>query len=315
MIVRKKVANAVDLRDHVAVVRFIKLYPLIEMDYEGLEEYAKYFKKVIVMRSRAEFEQLVESMSEMRGDGFDSRSRFNFIWCLTNLFKDIVLVIEENDEMLRDLCGEDAIMYAICELQVECDSRGATIIKKYMEYRRLSKLGSDINSYKSNLLEVGGPEGPEPREIELYLEDILSLTQLGEDYTDYMVWKIWSLRFVNSEVLPNATKKFKSANWSKVLQDVTDYYVILEGYFMVENVRKAIKIDEHLLDSLVTSIKIEIQFCKKSRRKAVELCGSQLQLDVSQISKTFSRRIPRNIVVRIVNVEHMLAVLLDCTLF
>ncbi|KAG9149674.1 hypothetical protein Leryth_025647 [Lithospermum erythrorhizon] len=149
MIVRKKVANAVDLRDHVAVVRFIKLYPLIEMDYEGLEEYAKYFKK------------------------------------------DIVLVIEENDEMLRDLCGEDAIMYAICELQVECDSRGATIIKKYMEYRRLSKLGSDINSYKSNLLEVGGPEGPEPREIELYLEDILSLTQMGEDYTDYMVWKIW----------------------------------------------------------------------------------------------------------------------------
>ncbi|KAG9151357.1 hypothetical protein Leryth_020952 [Lithospermum erythrorhizon] len=263
-IVRKKVATAVDSRDHVAVVRFIKLYPSIGLDYEGLEEYVKYLKKVIAMRSRVEFEQLVESMSEMRGDGFDNGSPLNFIGCLTNLFKDIVLAIEENDEMLRGLCGEDAIVYAICELQEECDSRGATIIKKYMEYRRLSKLASDINSYKSNLLEVGGPEGPEPREIELYLEEILSLTQLGEDYTDYMVSKIRSLPSVNPEVLPNATKTFKSGHLSKVVQDVTGYYVILEGYFMVENVRKAIKIDEHVLDSLTTSMVDDVFYVLQS---------------------------------------------------
>ncbi|GAA0159629.1 membrane traffic protein [Lithospermum erythrorhizon] len=87
-IVRKKVANAVDSRDHVEVVRFIKLYPLMGLDYEGLKEYVKYLKK------------------------------------------DIVLAIEENDQMLWGLCGEDVIVYAICELQKECDLRVATIIKK-----------------------------------------------------------------------------------------------------------------------------------------------------------------------------------------
>ncbi|GAA0173311.1 membrane traffic protein [Lithospermum erythrorhizon] len=170
------------------------------------------------------------------------------------------------------------------------------------DFRRLSKLAYDINSYKSNLLEVGGSE---PREIELYLEKILSLIQLGEDYTDYMVSKIRSLCSVSPEVLPNATKTFKSGNLSKVVQDVTCYYVILEDYFMVGN-----EIQEDELN-----YKIGIKFCKKSRMKALELCGSQPQLDVSQISKIFSRRIPRNIVVRIVNIEHMLALLLNCTLF
>ncbi|GAA0168727.1 hypothetical protein LIER_23379 [Lithospermum erythrorhizon] len=58
-IFRIKVVNAVDSRDHVAVVRFIKLYSLIGLDYEGLEEYVKSLKKVIAMRSRVEFEQLV----------------------------------------------------------------------------------------------------------------------------------------------------------------------------------------------------------------------------------------------------------------
>ncbi|GAA0164044.1 membrane traffic protein [Lithospermum erythrorhizon] len=112
--------------------------------------------------------------------------------------------------MMRCLgCGEDAIVYAICELQEEYDSRGATIIKKYMEYNR-------------------------------------------------------SLRSVNPEVLPNGTKMFKSGNLSKVVQDVMGYYVILEGYFMVKNVRKAIKIDEHVLDSLRTSMVDDVFYVLQS---------------------------------------------------
>ncbi|CAA2933375.1 conserved oligomeric Golgi complex subunit 4 [Olea europaea subsp. europaea] len=97
-------------------------------------------------------------------------------------FKDIVLPIENNNEILRNLCGEDGIVYANYELHIECDSRGSIILKNYTEYRKLANLTSDINSYKSNLLSAGA-EGPDSREVELYLEEILSLMQLGEDYT------------------------------------------------------------------------------------------------------------------------------------
>ncbi|KAI3796646.1 hypothetical protein L1987_39324 [Smallanthus sonchifolius] len=256
-IVRRRLSAAVDQRDHAAVLRFIRLYSPLALEEEGLQVYVSYLKKVISVRSKVEFEQLVEFMEQ-------NQSQVNFVACLTNLFKDIVLAIEENEEILRSLCGEDGIVYAICELQEECDSRGSLILKKYMEFRKLSKLTSEINSYKNDLLSAGEEEGPDPREIELFLEEILSLTQLGEDYTGYMVSKIKGLSNVDPELTPRATKAFRSGNFSKVIQDITSYYVILEGFFMVENVRKAIKIDEHVMDSLTTSMVDDVFYVLQS---------------------------------------------------
>ncbi|XP_057977299.1 conserved oligomeric Golgi complex subunit 4 [Malania oleifera] len=259
-IVRKRLSAAVDQRDHPAILRFIRLFSPLRLEEEGLQVYVGYLKKVISMRSRLEFENLVELMEQTSGN----QPQVNFVGCLTNLFKDIVLAVEENDEILRSLCGEDSIVYAICELQEECDSRGSLILRKYMEYRKLSKLTSEINSYKNNLLPVGGAEGPDPREIELYLEEILSLMQLGEDYTEFMVSKIKGLASVDPELGPRATKAFRSGSFSRVVQDITGYYVILEGFFMVENVRKAINIDEHVPDSLTTSMVDDVFYVLQS---------------------------------------------------
>ncbi|KAJ9563327.1 hypothetical protein OSB04_008487 [Centaurea solstitialis] len=255
-IVRRRLSAAVDQRDHPTVLRFIRLYSPLALEEEGLQAYVSYLKKVISLRSKHEFERLVELMEQ-------NQSQVNFVACLTNLFKDIVLAIEENEEILRSLCGEDGIVYAICELQEECDSRGSLILKKYMEFRKLSKLTSEINAYKNDL-NPSEDEGPDPREIELYLEEILSLTQLGEDYTEYMVSKIKGLSHVDPELTPRATKAFRSGNFSKVIQDITSYYVILEGFFMVENVRKAIKIDEHVMDSLTTSMVDDVFYVLQS---------------------------------------------------
>ncbi|CAL0302196.1 unnamed protein product [Lupinus luteus] len=261
-IVRKKLSVAVDQRDHGSILRFIRLYTPLGLEEEGLQVYVGYLKKVIGMRSRIEFEQLVDLM-EQRNNG--SNVNVNFVLCLTNLFKDIVLAIEENNEILSGLCGEDGIVYAICELQEECDSRGSVILKKYMDFRKLAKLSSEINAQNSNLLAVGGgAEGPDPREVELYLEEILSLMQLGEDYTEFAISKIKGLTSVDPELVPRATKAFKSGSFSKVAQDLTGFYVILEGFFMVENVRKAIRIDEQVPDSLTTSMVDDVFYVLQS---------------------------------------------------
>ncbi|XP_054782804.1 conserved oligomeric Golgi complex subunit 4-like [Prosopis cineraria] len=257
-IVRKKLSAAVDQRDHPAILRFIRLHTPLGLEEEGLQVYVAYLKKVIGMRYSLEFEQLVELMEQGNAGSNNSNlnhNQINFVGCLTNLFKDIVLAIEENYEILKSLCGEDGIVYAICELQEECDVRGSVTLKKYMDYRRLAKLSSEINAQNSNLLAVGGvSEGPDPREIELYLEEILSLMQLGEDYTEFTISKIKGLTSVDAELVPRATKAFRGGSFSKVVQDITGFYVILEGYFMVENVRKAIRIDEYVPDGLTNSM-------------------------------------------------------------
>ena len=257
-IAKKKLLAAIDQRDHPTILRFVRLYSPLGMEEEGLQLYVGYLKKVIAMRGRMEYENVVELMEQ-------GVEQVNFVGCLTNLFKDIVMAIEENDEILRGLCGEDGVVYAICELQEECDSRGSLILKKYMEFRKLARLASDINNSPNlNLLAGGASEGPDPREVELYVEEILSLMQLGEDYTEFMVSKIKSLTSVDAELLPRATKAFRNGSFSKVIQDVTGFYVILEGFFMVENVRKAVRIDEHVPDSLTTSMVDDVFYVLQS---------------------------------------------------
>ncbi|KAG0501331.1 hypothetical protein HPP92_001403 [Vanilla planifolia] len=264
-IVRKRLASAVDKRDHNTILQFVRIFPPLGLQEEGLQIYVSYLRKVISLRSRLEYEHLNEIAE--KGNQFPQNLGQDgsiFVSCLTNLFKDIVLAVEENDEVLRSLCGEDGIVYAICELQEECDSRGTQILTKYMDYRKLSRLASEINSYSKSLLSVGSSEGPDPREVERYLEEILSLTQLGEDYTEFMVSKIRGLGSVDPELGPRATKAFRSGSFSRLVQDLIGFYVILEEFFMVENVRKAIHIDEHVPDSLTTSMVDDVFYVLQS---------------------------------------------------
>nr|GFA19692.1 conserved oligomeric Golgi complex subunit 4 [Tanacetum cinerariifolium] len=97
-------------------------------------------------------------------------------------------------------------------------------------YFKLSKLTSEINAYKNNVVN-GEVDGLDPREIELFLEEIMSLTQLGEDYTEHMVSKIKGL----SQVDPELTLRRKRSGVGIL-------------------VKKAIKIDEHVMASLTTSM-------------------------------------------------------------
>ncbi|KAH7524725.1 hypothetical protein FEM48_Zijuj06G0150000 [Ziziphus jujuba var. spinosa] len=184
-IVRKQLSMVVDQRDHPTILRIIRLYTPLGLEEEGLQVYVGYLRKVIGMRSRLEFEHLVELMDQNVAGG--GQTQANFVGCLINLFKDIVLAIEENNEILRSFCSEDGI--------------------KNMEYRKLPVLSSDINAQKKNLLDVGGSsEGPDPEEVELYSEEILSLMHLGEDYTEFMISKIKGLTSVDAELVSRATK-------------------------------------------------------------------------------------------------------------
>ncbi|KAK7345172.1 hypothetical protein VNO77_15706 [Canavalia gladiata] len=69
------------------------------------------------------------------------------------------------------------------ELQEECNSHGSVILNK-------------------------GSKGPDPYEVELYLEKILSLMQLGEDYANFMTSKTKAPTSTDPELITRTTKAF-----------------------------------------------------------------------------------------------------------
>jgi hypothetical protein len=79
---------------------------------------------------------------------------------------------------------------AMLELQEECNARGTMIVKKYIEQRKLLKVTKDISIHNKNLLAVRAPEGPDPGEIEIYLEEMMLLSQTSEDYFHFMNTKM-----------------------------------------------------------------------------------------------------------------------------
>ncbi|XP_078439743.1 conserved oligomeric Golgi complex subunit 4 [Wolffia australiana] len=266
-VVRRRLSLAIDQRDKPGILLFLRTFPPLGLQQEGLQVYVAYLRKEIALRSRLDFERLVElSAQQSKGNHAEESA---FVECLMQLFKDIVEAVEEKDmdekdKVLRSLCGDDGIVYAICELQEECDSRGTQILKRYMEHRNLQRLAAEINSYSKNMLPPAASDGPDPREVERYVEEILNLTQLGEDYVEFMLSKIRGLGSADQELGPRASKAFRSGSFSRMLQELTGFYVVLEEFFMVENVRKAIRIDEHVPDSLTTSLVDDVFYVLQS---------------------------------------------------
>ncbi|KAJ7280500.1 hypothetical protein O6H91_Y371800 [Diphasiastrum complanatum] len=258
-VIRKKFSAAVEARDHPNVVRFVKLYPSLGLHEEALKSYVGYLRKVVALRARDEFEGLKDSLEQAAAGRGGVQQRANFVGVLNHLFKDIALAIEDNEDLLKSVDEDDGVVYAIKELQEECDAKGSLILKKYMEYRKLAKLAKDISMQNKNLLAVASAEGPDPREIEIFLEEMLLLGQTSEDYTHFMITK---MREAAAQVSPR--NLFKGGSFYRSVQELIGHYIILEEFFMVENVKKAIKIDEVVPDALTTSMVDDVFFVLQS---------------------------------------------------
>ena len=250
-IIRTKLAAAIEAKDHANVVRFVKLYPPLRLQEEGLRSYVGYLRKVVFERALSDYDGLVKSLGSGTGTA-------DFVVILNNVFKDIAFAVEENEDLLFDLAGEEGIALAMLELQEECNARGTVIVKKYVEQRKLSKLTKEIALHSKNdmaLLAVGSaPEGPDPRELEVYLEEMMLLSQTSEDYFDFMNTKMREAGAAGGQMSPRESNAFKGGSFGLSIQELVGYYVVLEEYFMSENVKKAIKIDELVADGMTTSM-------------------------------------------------------------
>eukprot|EP00249_Psilotum_nudum_P021597 c28167_g1_i1 orf=66-2351(+) len=274
-VIRKKFSAAVEQRDHPGVLRFVKLFRPLGLEDEGLQLYVNYLRKVISLRAGDRFEVLVEAIEQIHAG--KSAPEPDFVGSINELFKDIAVAVQENEEILRTLSGEDGIVYAIKELQAECDSRGTLLLKRYMDFRRLGRIEKEIASHNNvNLITVGVSEGPDPRQIENFLEEMLSISQSSEDYMQFMMTKIREAETAGAQLSPRAANVFRNGAYNRSVQDLTVHYIVLEEYFMGENVRKAIRIDEFVPDALTSSMVDDVFYVLQScSRRAISTANVQ----------------------------------------
>lgn len=296
-IIRSRFAAAAEAEDSPQVERFARLFAPLGLQEEGLRLLVAYLRRTVGLRARKQMDILLEAMdSSLRagyaglgpGSTFNGADSFStggpgaggaggsagapdFVDALTCLFREVALSVEGNEELLGSIQGEDAVVFAIRELQEECDSRAATIVRKYIDYKRLPKAVKDAAAATKaaaaaagNVLAPvsvsvldgsgGGHPGLNLREVEVCLEDMLLLSRRTEEYSAFMQGKLQAAENAGATLSPRALGAFKNGMFVRAIGELMGFYVDLEEYFMAENVAKAVRIDEVQPEAFTTSM-------------------------------------------------------------
>jgi hypothetical protein len=248
--VRARFASAVEARSHADVLRFAALFPKLGAGGEGAAALVGYLRAAVASRARADAEALSDALHAPAGMGIGAAHAPppgvpppTFASALSGLFKDIAAALEEHAELLEGAFGPDALLRAATELHAECDARGASLLRRFAEHHALPRLAAACAR------RAPGEPLPDPRAVEAHAEEALGLCAASEEYSLFMLAK---LRAAGAP--PAAAAAFRAGAFSRGVVELVGHYIVLEEYYMVENVNKAIRIDEHAPGALTSSM-------------------------------------------------------------
>jgi hypothetical protein len=152
-----------------------------------------------------------------------------------------------------------------CFFAQECDICGAQLLKRYIDQRNILQIAKDV----SLRTKKQGDNNVDPRLIEEYLEEIVSICQVSIKYNRYLKERLHSKEaslHILQQQATVAAKNFDGEHYFRVLHEMVGFYIRLEEFYMYETVAVAIKINESgetLTSSVVDDVFYILQKCAR----------------------------------------------------
>lgn len=143
-------------------------------------------------------------------------------------------------------------MTAVHAVHAECDIRGTRILQRFVDHRGLPRIAGQISMRRRD--DTGAEAAPvEPRRVEAFLSELLTLCTRGEEYTQYLLMRM--AEAAAPAALPPARETaLRGGALSTTLRELLSYYISLEEYYVEESVAKAVHIDEPVPGALTSSM-------------------------------------------------------------
>ncbi|XP_062500897.1 conserved oligomeric Golgi complex subunit 4-like [Corticium candelabrum] len=237
-IVTEKFDQAVEMADNSKVERFLKIFPLLNMHFEGLEKFSAYLRTQISLSAYAHLREA----SQVTGD----REGVVYADTLTLLFEDIARLVERHQPLVETFYGPGKMLPLVKALQVECDVQVVKVTDQFKEQRHLDKKIYDIRASFS----PRAVSRLDPRELDILLSEMTMCTARAELYMRFLRRRLSSDLDVLaqeggvSDVTTIVEKVIQDSQTSHTMQELTGYYIVMEEYFMRESVMKAVRMDE-----------------------------------------------------------------------
>ena len=244
--VRSRTSEAVASKDHGAVARFVRLYGPLRLQKEGMEVLSSYLRALLAERAQADYDALVDGFAGGAG------AKVDYLEALTNLFRDVAAAIDEHLELFRDAFGPEMALNAVYAVHAECDVRGTKILQRFVDHRGLARVAGQIGMRRRD--DTSAAAAPvEPRRVEGFLSELLSLCTRGEEYTQYLLARMGEAA-APSPLPPARETALRGGALSTTLRELLSYYISLEEYYVEESVAKAVRIDEAVQGALTSSM-------------------------------------------------------------
>ncbi|XP_026481521.1 conserved oligomeric Golgi complex subunit 4-like [Ctenocephalides felis] len=253
-VITLKFNEAVKKDDLASVERFFKIFPLLGMHNEGLEQFALYLCTQIQETSRNTLKNSLCTNSN------DSRYNILFADCLTVVLESIARVIETQSVLVETYYGPGLLIQLFTVVQKECDRQVKKIIEEFIKLRNIKRRSMQINSYMKNSSNSNAARGHtrtsssldklNPKELDNLIAEVSLMHSRAELYLRFIKKKNSNdielgvtdedLRKTKLNTLNNV---LNSCELNMCMQELLGVYLLLERYFMEETVLKAINLD------------------------------------------------------------------------
>ena len=247
IVIAKRFDEAVQAEDLASIERFFKLFPLINMHEGGLEKFTHYLCSKLVLTAD---KNLQEAKSTPPND-----PRYSIVYAdtLTLLFEGIARMVEIHQPLIETFYGPGRLITVMLMIQKECDKQSVKIIE---EFKKQRKVPEKVNKVRESLYmkasQLSNPSNLankiEAKDLDHILGEITLLQARSEMYFKFVRKRVAADVKISTESNEQRDEKTKqleqkiaSSELCHIMQELMSQYILLEDYFMTENIRKAIQ--------------------------------------------------------------------------
>jgi len=259
-VVSKRFDDAVKDEDLASIERFFKIFPLLNMHEEGLKKFTQYLCTKVVDTSKKNLKAAVDTQPG------EKRSNVIFADTLTLLFEGVARTVEIHQPLIETYYGPGRMVTVLAMLQIECDRQAARI---FIEFKRKRSVSDKVSRVQEAL--VGRDNNRLPaRDLDTVLGEMTLLQARVEMYFRFVRKRCAA--DVEVSVEDEEERRGKMAEVEDMLgksglchcaQESLGEYILLEQYFMSENIAKAVELDTMEADQMTTSMLDDVFFIVK----------------------------------------------------
>ncbi|CAG0913419.1 unnamed protein product [Notodromas monacha] len=129
---------AVSQDDAASVERFFKIFPLLNMQEEGLQKFSKCLQRKL---------REAWTKAQLAGKQEHKRENVKFADLLTILLEETARIIEVHQPLVETYYGPGNLTYVVAELQKECDSHFREVIESFRRGRNFENMISNAKMW------------------------------------------------------------------------------------------------------------------------------------------------------------------------